>query len=160
MMLLDSSFSPESRVWIYQSNRPFTEAEEQKLQAELQEFTRQWVSHNQRLKATGKILFHRFIVLMVDESQVGAGGCSIDRSVAFLKQVQAAYQVDLFDRMRFAFLDGDSVVSLSKEEFAAFYQNGKISGDTQVLDTLVSTRQDFEQGFVKPLRLSWHQRMV
>ncbi len=159
-MLLDPSFSPESRVWIYQSNRRFTEAEEKELSAELQEFTRQWVSHNQRLKATGKVLFSRFIVLMVDETQVGAGGCSIDRSVAFLKQVQAAYQIDLFDRMRFAFLDGGEVVSLSREEFAAYYQSGKISGDTQVLDTLVSTRQDFEQGFIKPLRLSWHQRML
>ncbi|MBK8877661.1 MAG: hypothetical protein IPN74_03660 [Haliscomenobacter sp.] len=89
MSLLDPSFAPESRVWIYQSNRPFSEAEEQELAAELKEFTRQWVSHNQRLKAAGTILYHRFIALMVDENQVGAGGCSIDRSVAFLKQVQA-----------------------------------------------------------------------
>ncbi|MBK6948574.1 MAG: hypothetical protein IPH16_11385 [Haliscomenobacter sp.] len=160
MSLLDPSFAPESRVWIYQSNRPFSEAEEQELAAELKEFTRQWVSHNQRLKAAGTILYHRFIALMVDENQVGAGGCSIDRSVAFLKQVQAKYQVDLFDRMRFAFMEGDSVVSLPREEFAAYFQSGKISGDTQVLDPLVRTKQDFEQGFVKPLRLSWHQRMV
>ena len=82
-------FPDHARVWVYQSNRPFSQEEIEGLNQQLGHFARQWVSHNQLLKASAQVVHDRFIVLMVDEGQVGAGGCSIDRSVAFLKSLQA-----------------------------------------------------------------------
>lgn len=154
------TFPKDSRVWVYQSNRAFTLSETQEINALLADFAKRWVSHNQRLTAYGTIVHNRFIVLIVDEGQVGAGGCSIDRSVAFLKDLQAQYQVDLFDRMRFAYLDGEEIISLSREAFANAYQSGAIHDDTFVFDPLVSNKHDFDTAFLKPLGQSWHKRMV
>jgi len=42
-----------------------------------------WTAHNNQLKAKGEIRYNRFLILIVDESQAGASGCSIDKSVPF-----------------------------------------------------------------------------
>ena len=149
-----------TRVWIYHSNRPFDDQELPMVKVKLQQFARQWVSHNRQLRAHGDILHNRFVVLMVDESQSGASGCSIDSSVNFLKSLQAEHNVDLFDRMIFSYLDGEQVKSVSRDEFSALYEAGKITDDTPVFDTLVNNKGDFEQQWIKPLSQSWHKRMV
>lgn len=152
--------SNDSKVWIYQSNRPFTAGELEKLQPIVANFANQWVSHNRQLKAFGQVFHNQFVVLMVDETQAGASGCSIDSSVHFMKKVEDAFQVNLFDRMRFTYKDGEEVKTAAREEFAQLYESGKINDDTLVFDTLVKTKKDFQEKLIKPLGQSWHKRMV
>lgn len=149
-----------TRVWIYQANRPFGDADIPAIQEKVAQFVESWVSHNRQLRAFGDVLHNRFILLMVDESQAGASGCSIDKSVYFLKMLQAEYGVDLFDRMSFSYLDGEEVHTLPREEFSRRYQEGIISDQTRVFDNLVGNKKDFEAKWVKALADSWHARMV
>ncbi len=151
---------PTTRIWIYQSNQPFPDVKVPEIQKLVQDFAQQWISHNRQLRAHGDVLHNRFVVLMVDESQADASGCSIDKSVYFLKNLQAQYGVDLFDRMRFSYLDGEDVKTVSREEFEALYAAGKINDETLVFDTLVNNKGDFDNHFLKPLHQSWHKRMV
>jgi hypothetical protein len=44
-------FSPQSKVWIYQSNRQFTPTEVIEIQQKLDDFTAQWQAHGHQLKA-------------------------------------------------------------------------------------------------------------
>ena len=81
-------FSSHSRVWIYQSDRKLTADEVVQIQMNLDNFTRSWTAHNNQLKAKAEIRYNRFLVLIVDESQAGASGCSIDKSVNFMKQLE------------------------------------------------------------------------
>jgi len=149
-----------TRVWVYQSNRPFPKEEQPMVKAKIQQFTQQWVSHNRQLRAHGDLLHGQFVVLMVDESQADASGCSIDSSVAFLKQLQQDYQLDLFDRMTFTYKQGDSVKTADRQLFAELYRKGEINDQTPVFDNLVSNKKDFDEQWVKPLGKSWHKRMV
>ena len=152
---------PDStRVWIYLANQPFKEEDIPVIRREAQAFAQSWISHNRQLRAHADVLHNRFIVLMVDESQADASGCSIDKSVYFLKQLQAEYGVDLFDRMAFSFKDGEEVFTVPREEFARLYQEGRINDHTLVFDTLVSTKEELDQKWLKPLSQSWHKRMV
>ncbi len=152
--------APTSKVWIYQSSRPFKEEELPQLQSELEDFANKWTAHNQALKAFAKIYHQRFIVLMVDEGQAGASGCSIDSSVHFLQQLGARLGVDLFDRMSFAWKEGEQVQVAPKSEFARLYREGKLSDETLVFDNLVKDKATFDQAWLKPLGESWHRRMV
>lgn len=149
-----------TRIWIYQSNEPFPDKEIPQIQQKVQDFAQQWISHNRQLRAHGDVLHERFVILMVDESQAGASGCSIDKSVYFLKNLQAEYSVDLFDRMRFSYLEDEAVKTVSREDFAKLYSEGKINDETLVFDTLVNNKGDFDNHFIKPLGKSWHKRMV
>jgi len=155
------SLSPSSRVWIYASDKPFADAEVPELRTKLRYFAQQWVSHNRQLMADADVLHNRFVVLMVDESQADASGCSIDKSVAFLKALQAEYGVDLFNRMIFSYQDFQGAVhSVDREAFARLYATEQINDDTLVFDPLVATKADLDTAFVKKLSQSWHKRMI
>ncbi len=149
-----------SRIWLYQANRPFREEDISDIREKVRRFAQSWVSHNRQLRAHGDVLHKQFILLAVDESQADASGCSIDKSVYFLKELQADYGVDLFDRMAFTYKEGDKVQTARREEFVRLYQEGKINDDTLVFDNLVSNKGDFESSWLKPLKNSWHKRMV
>ncbi len=152
--------SPTSRVWIYQSNIPFTKEEIPEINTQIRNFVTQWVSHNQALKSYGKLYHKRFIVLMVDESQAGASGCSIDKSVHFIKAMAVHHGVDFFDRMNFAYKLNNEIHSAHRDKFALLFQNGEINDETLVFNNLVKDKEEFEKGWIVQLKDSWHSRMV
>ena len=149
-----------TRVWVYQSNRPFRTEDVPQLKENVDRFAQNWVSHDRSLRAHGDVLHNQFVVLMVDETQADASGCSIDKSVHFLKQIEQAYGVDLFDRMTFTWMDSHEVRTAESSEFARLYHEGKITGDTLVFDNLVKTKGELEEKWLKPLNESWHRRFV
>src|ERR1700692_1368529 len=102
--LFPSDFASDSRVWIYQSNRPFTSSEALQIEDLLIAFAESWKSHGTPVKGCGNLLFGQFIVLMADESATGVSGCSTDSSVRLMKQIEQSYRVNLFDRLQYAFL--------------------------------------------------------
>src|SRR5476649_1492029 len=104
-------FSENSRVWVYQSNRELSAAESSQIQQELNNFTTGWTAHNNQLKAKAEVRYNRFLILIVDESQAGASGCSIDKSVHFMKELEQQFNINLFDRFNLAYRDGDEILS-------------------------------------------------
>jgi hypothetical protein len=160
-LVTTTSVLPDTtRVWVYQASQPFEEEVLPELRAEIHQFVKNWVSHNRRLRAFGDVYHNRFIVLMVDESQADASGCSIDQSVYFLKSLQQKYGVDLFDRMRFSYKDEKGVHTVPRDAFEELYRHGRIDDDTLVFDTLVEQKGQFDRDFLKPLGDSWHRRLV
>ena len=160
-MLVNYNQLPDTtRVWIYQANPSFPADQREQIKAHLKAFVENWTSHNRNLKTHADLLHDRFVILLVDESQAGASGCSIDKSVHFMKALQAKFNVDLFDRMAFSYKDGETVKTLSRAEFSEAYQDGLINDDTIVFDTLVDNKGKLDQAFEKTLSESWHARMV
>lgn len=149
-----------ARVWIYQSNRVLNDLEVLQINEKVQAFTSEWASHSIQLASSGAVLYQRFIVLMVDEHITGASGCSIDSSVRFIKTIEQAFDIQLFDRMIFSFIQNDEVKTVDRNTFASLYQQGNINDQTLVFDTLVNTKGALQHSFIKPLGSSWHKRMV
>jgi hypothetical protein len=149
-----------SKTWIYQSDRAFTKEEGIEIEGQINVFCENWVSHSNELKAAGQLVNNRFIVLMVDESNAGASGCSIDKSVHFIKSIGSKYKTDMFDRMNFAYQVDGEIKTADREEFVELYNNNTINDNTLVFDNLVSNKADFENKWIKPLKDSWHSRMV
>jgi hypothetical protein len=161
MMEQYDQLAPESKVWIYQINRTLSEEETRQMNEHLQQFASQWVSHNRSLQAFARVYHQRFVVLMVDETQAGASGCSIDASVHFLKTLEATFQIHLFDRTTFLYLDEKGTIQqASMTEFQEAYNQGTINDNTLVFDNLVATKNAFEQDWKKPVAKSWHRRFV
>lgn len=157
----DSTFSPDSRVWVYTADRRLTDAESHMAQKNLDAFCQQWTAHNQALLAKAEVFENQFVILMVDESQAGASGCSIDKSVHFLEQLGDAIGADFFERMRFAWIDEQGNMQFAnRPEFVAFAREGRIGTETLVADTLVQTKAQLAEKWLVPLRESWHKRLV
>ncbi|WP_207424425.1 ABC transporter ATPase [Desertivirga brevis] len=151
--------SENSRVWIYHSDRPFTDTEKREIEALLGNFTSQWQAHGFQLAASAEIKYDRFIILMVDESQAGATGCSIDKSVNLMKQIEADYRVNLFDRFNIAYKQQEEVSSCNRDEFERLIQEGRITENTIVFNNLVQTKKELDSNWEVPFKQSWHARV-
>lgn len=152
-------FSDQSRVWIYQSNRPFKAEEQHKIEKDLKAFTAGWDAHGAPLKAKGELRYGRFLILLVDEVQATASGCSIDRSVGFIRDIEKDYGVNMFDRFNMAYKKDNEVYSCTREEFEALLQAGEINEDTIVFNNMVQTKAELDAKWEVPFRDSWHVRV-
>jgi hypothetical protein len=152
-------FSENSRVWIYQADRKLSDIEAQQLQQQLNSFTQTWTAHNNELKAGAEIRYNRFILLVVDESQAGASGCSIDKSVNFMKQVEQQYNINLFDRFNLAYRDGEEVLSAPRAQFEELIKQGAINQDTIVFNNLVQTLAELNTKWEVSFKNSWHPQL-
>jgi hypothetical protein len=158
--LLPSDFAPESRVWIYQSNRLFTLSEALDIESAINEFCEEWRTHGSELKAFGNLFFGQFIILMIDESKVGISGCSTDSSVHFIKELGKRYNVDFFNRMNLAFIVKEKLEVLPLTQLQYAIDNGFITPETLYFNNLVQTKKELENNWIIPVEKSWLQQKM
>ena len=149
-----------SRIWIYQSDQPLEGALYNEVQRALDQFVSNWTAHAKSLTAQAFIYQNRFLIFMVDEQNAAASGCSIDKSVHFLKQLEQHYQLSVFDRMQFAYQNNDQLKVIHASELKQSYEKGVITDETLFCDTLVKNKGEFETEWLKPLAQSWHANMI
>ncbi|MDQ3277716.1 MAG: hypothetical protein M3Q06_05290 [Bacteroidota bacterium] len=153
--LLPDTFSPASRVWIYQSSRLFSLSEALEAEELIQAFADEWTSHGADVEAFGNLFFGQFVVLIADETKAGVSGCSTDASVRFIKQLGEQFGVDFFNRTNLAFVVKDKVQMLPMNQLQYALQNGFISGETLYFNNLVQTKKELEEAWIIPVQDSW-----
>ncbi|MCB9185079.1 MAG: ABC transporter ATPase [Flavobacteriales bacterium] len=155
-----SSLPATARVWIYKTARSLSHAEQKLVLDHGATFTATWAAHGASLDACVDVLHGRFVVVGVDEAQAEASGCSIDKSVSFIKQLEHDLNLMLTDRMVVVYEGPDGITSTRLQELPALIQEGAITGDTMVFDDLVSTVGELKERFRVPLRDSWMARFL
>jgi hypothetical protein len=150
------SFSPKSKVWVYQSDREFTAAEVEAIEMKLQDFAAQWKAHGHQLDAKAEVVYNFFIVFTVDEAAANVTGCSIDASVRLVKEIELEFNVDLFNRFNMAYVADNKIVALNKEDFETLISIKKIGPQTIVFNNLVQNLEEFETKWEVPFEKSWH----
>ena len=158
--LLDENFSPDSRVWIYQSSRLFSLSEAFEIEDMLNDFTSKWLSHGTPVKGAGYLFFGQFIILMADEKATGVSGCSTDSSVRLIKDIEQKYKVTLFDRTSLAFVVKDKIQLLPLSQLQYGVDNGFISADTLYFNNLVQTKEELESKWMIPVKESWLNKKI
>ncbi|WP_346319561.1 hypothetical protein [Chitinophaga sp. YIM B06452] len=153
--ILPPDFSPASRVWIYQSNRPFSAHEAAEIEEQLHQFTEQWNTHGTPVKGWGRLLFDQVIVLMADETEAGVSGCSTDSSVRIIKSMERQYNVNLFDRLALGFIVKENLQLLPMAQVGYALEKGYITADTLYLNNTVQTKGELEKHWLVPLKESW-----
>jgi len=166
MLVPIQDLDDKSRVWIYQSSESLSEEQVIAIKSELLQFLEKWTSHNQRLYTSGDVLYNRFIVIMVDETYVGTGGCSIDKSIHFIEDLESRFNLTLLERTQVAYLTNFSDSNITSintthlDNLHQMIQNKSISEDTVVFNNLVKTKLDFLSSWKIPLGQSWHKRFL
>jgi hypothetical protein len=150
----------QSRIWIYPSNRPFSDEEVPKLKEAITTFLNQWTAHSQMLEAAFDLPYNRFIVIGINQEKVSASGCSIDTSVRFIQDLERQFEVDLLDKMNVTFRQGDYFAHKTLTDFKALAKAKSISKNTIVFNNLVDTKYDYQQFWEIPASESWHNRFI
>lgn len=154
------SMPAHARVWVYKAARDISHAEQKLVHEHGATFTANWAAHGAPLDACVEVLYDRFVVVAVDEVQAEASGCSIDKSVGFIKQLEHDLNLMLTDRMVVVYEDGADVTSCRLQELPELLKEGAITAETIVFDDLVSTVGELYDRFRVPLRTSWMQRFL
>lgn len=155
-----ASMPAHARVWIYQSTRELTAEEVAQLQNAASQFVQGWTAHNNQLNACAEVRYNRFLLLLVDEDAANASGCSIDKSVKFVKDMETALHTSFMDRMNFAYKRGNEVLSCNRVDFEKLLSAGTITEDTLVFNNLVGSKQELETTWEIPLKQSWHKQLL
>ena len=158
--LLNENFSPDSRVWIYQSNRLFTLSEALAVEDLLNEFTDKWLSHGTPVKGAGFLFFGQFIILMADEKATGVSGCSTDSSVRLIKDIEQRFCVNMFDRTTLAFVVKDKVQLLPLSQLQYAFDNRFIDSHTLYFNNVVQTKAELENNWLIPIKDSWLSKRI
>ena len=160
MLVPFDSLTETSRVWIYQSNRSFTEDELQQIKQDLDVFLEQWTAHGAELKTRYEIRYKRFIIIGLDQSLTAASGCSIDESVKFIQELESRFDVDLLDKMNVSYKQGEFVAYKNLKDFRKMAKDRAVSGNTVVFNNLVNNKAEYLSDWAVPASQSWHNRFL
>ena len=160
-MLVDFKTLPdESRVWIYQASRSFSDEELREIEQALSGFIKEWTAHGSELKAGFEMRYRRFIILALDQSQTSASGCSIDTSVHFIQSLEKKYGVELLDKMNVSYKQGDFIAYKPLTEFKKMARQKAVSKNTVVFNNLVANKLEYSEHWEVPASESWHARFM
>jgi hypothetical protein len=149
-----------ARIWVYKTPRDLGQAEQKLVRERGVAFTAGWAAHGAALDACVDVLNDRFVVIAVDEQQAAASGCSIDKSVGFIKDLEHDLNMMLTDRMFVVYEQDGHTSSVRLQELPVLIKEGSITPDTIVFDDLVSTVGELRERFRVPLRATWMERYL
>ncbi|GAO44389.1 hypothetical protein [Flavihumibacter petaseus] len=155
--LLPENFAPDSRVWIYQSNRLMGMGEVLEADRILQQFVQEWNTHGAPVKGFATIFFGQFIVIIADESRDAVSGCSTDSSVRVIKALESAFNISLFDRQLLAFVVKEKVQLIPMAQLKHALQHGMLKEDDLYFNNMVSTLAELRNNWIIPINQSWLQ---
>ena len=152
------SLPEESKIWIYQSNRKFSDDEITEIETALQAFLENWAAHGTSLESSYQLKYNRFIVLAVNQEVQNATGCSIDASVEFIQSLEKKYSVDLLDKMNVTFKLGEHIAHKPLIDFKKMVKDKAVTENTIVFNNLINTIEEFNDSWEVPALHSWHSR--
>lgn len=115
-----SDFADNSKIWVYFSNRAFSDSEFQEIQKQFDDFSSQWKSHGAAMKNAMMLIDNQIAVISVDESLHAVSGCGIDASVKVIKDIETKYDVSFFERNWVFYKEKEALKKMQLSEFKIF----------------------------------------
>lgn len=135
----------DARLWSYQSDRKLTATEKAWIEEILPPFLAEWAAHGAKLNAYGEVLGDYHLILVVNEDQANASGCSIDSSVRFIKQLEKELGISFFNRLKMLVDNGQ------EEFFTSYAELDKLSADTKVYNNMVMSVGEWKKSWKVPV---------
>ncbi len=158
--VIPEDFDANSRVWVYQSNRPFSITEASQIDKLLEKFCKEWNSHGSEVKGYANLFFGHFIVIMADETRVKIGGCSTDSSVRFIKNIQEDFNIQLLDRQLLAFIVKENIVLIPLSKVNYSIEIEIITPETLYFNNTILSKNQLLDNWIIPLKESWLAKRI
>lgn len=147
------------KVWIYLSDKKLEGAVLNALQQQGQAFVQNWKAHDVPLSASFEVLLDRFIIVKVDETQYNASGCSIDKLLRLIKQLESDFQLQLLNRLLVAYKTTNGVEVVHSSKIKDLLAAHSISPDTEIFNVAASDSNEFAK-WLQPLKETWLKKYL
>ena len=151
---------PNAKVWIYQSDRNLSNIDIELIEREVKLFLNNWSSHNKEIESSFEIRYNRFIIIGLNENINSASGCSIDKSLNFIKDLQSLLKVNFLNRLDVAYKIGNEINSISLSEFQTMIREKKLSKDSIVYNNMIDSKQSYINNWETKIENSWHKKFL
>ena len=155
-----NKLSNDARIWIYPSNRKFSDKECLEIRGLCDDFLDKWTAQNNLLLASIDIPYNRFIVIGLETDFNLPTGCSIDSSVHFIQSLEKKYKISLLDKMNVTFKQGEYFTHKSLNDFKSMLSKGSINSKTIVFNNLINDVGGYKSQWEVSLEDSWHSRFI
>ncbi len=151
---------PNAKVWIYQSDTNLSITDVELIEKEVKFFLNNWSSHNKEIESSYEIRYNRFLIIGLNENVNSASGCSIDKSVNFIKNLQSILKVNFLNRLNVAYKIGNEINSISLLEFQNMIRENKLSKDSIVYNNMIDTKKLYLNSWETTIENSWHKKFL
>lgn len=155
------TISDTDTVWIYQASRRLNDAEQSELQASGREFCASWATHGKPLDAAVFLIDGLFVIVKVNSALLAASGCSIDKSLQWIRAMEQKFGTTLLDRMQVAWIDeAGNIERASLNDAKAAFAGGALTTGCKVFNHSLSNGADLKTKWLDPLPESWLMRFL
>ena len=151
---------PNAKVWIYQSDSNLSSTDVELIEKEVKFFLNNWSTHNKEIESSYEIRYNRFLIIGLNENINSASGCSIDKSVNFIKNLQSILKVNFLNRLDVAYKIGNEINSISLLEFQNMIRENKLSKDSIVYNNMIDTKKLYLNNWETTIENSWHKKYL
>ena len=148
----------DSRIWIYQAERPITEQERELIMERTKDFVKNWSAHGVALTGSYCIRHDQFLIIAVDESVHLPSGCSIDASVSLVRLLENELRISFLDRSRVAIKSEDKIYLKAFNELKESVHSGSIKENDLVFDNTIQRMDELDSRWIVPVQTSWLSR--
>lgn len=142
-----SELSNNNKIWVYIADRPFTKTEEDFVEDKLKALCDNWDVHGSPLKSSFVVVKSQLIVLLSDEVDNQASGCSIDSSVRVMKEIGDKLDIDFFNRWNVACEKDNTIQVMHVNDLKAKLKSGNMTGDDYIFKNILNSKSEFESTF-------------
>jgi hypothetical protein len=148
-------------VWIYQASRRLNEVEQRELLASGREFCASWATHGKPLDAAVFLMDGLFVIVKVNSALMAASGCSIDKSLQWIRNMEKQFGITLLDRMQVAWVDeAGNIERASLNDAKAAFACGGLTNSCKVFNHSISNGADLKTKWLDLLPESWLMRFL
>jgi len=149
----------QSRVWVYQANRPLLADEMEQISSFLTYEMNAWAAHGAPLNASFEIRFGQVVIVAVNEDINEASGCSIDASTRWFKSLGETFQIDFFDR-QIAKIQGEQISLIPITSIKDFILSAHLLEEDFIIPPQTSDLSQYRNQWLQPVRESWLKKYL
>ncbi|MDF2449842.1 MAG: transporter ATPase [Bacteroidota bacterium] len=143
------------RVWIYTISKELSPEQVLQLKTRCEHFVEGWTAHDVSLDASFDLYENRLLVFKVNENKYNASGCSIDKQLRFVKELEQEFSVELLNRLMVAYEHAGRVEVVKVSQIKDLLASKKITEDTLVFDNTITQSSELNTRWKQPLKSTW-----
>lgn len=143
------------RVWIYTFGKELTNEQLSDFENRCHNFVSSWTAHDVSLDASFEIYKNRLLIFKVNEDKYNASGCSIDKQLRFVKELEQVFSMELLNRLLVAYeLNGE--IKVAKQiDIKDLLASNTIYENTLVFNNTITHASELENNWKLPLDKTW-----
>lgn len=156
-----STFSPDSKIWIYPAKTQIEQEQLTILEQKLADFLANWKAHGEPVSAAFRILENRFILITADANCTAATGCSIDFMRRSVSQALKSLGSDVSDLSSIFYAKDNNIFEVTRTEFKDLFTKALISENDKVYDLVPPNLGTYlNKGICLEIKNSWHMNLL